>query len=109
MDATSVAAWSAALDEIEASLRAADALIRAADASDPSAVAWSVPDGLGPVPADLVPRSHAVLASVLAVAERTAAARDAIAAELAEAARAPRRRPGASDDPPAPRLVDHPA
>lgn len=109
-----VAVWSAALDEIEAGL--------AADPTTP--LTWDVPSTLGPLPQSLAPRAERVLAAVDAVHAELAASAAVVLEELdglgtstaattlggvTHAAGAARRRPHATDDPPAPRLVDHDA
>lgn len=106
---TTVAAWSAALDEIEDGLRVADRIARGE--AELQVPAWVAPDDLGPLPAELAPRLRMVMASLDAVHADLVDARERAAAELEElgdAARAPGRRP-AADEPPAPRLVDHSA
>ncbi|QGG94639.1 hypothetical protein [Actinomarinicola tropica] len=110
MAASSVAAWSAALDEVEEGLRVADRIARGE--ADLQVPAWIAPAELGPLPAELAPRLRLVMASLEAVHGDLVEARERAAAELAElaeAARAPGRRPVAAGEPPAPRLVDHSA
>lgn len=110
-----VAAWSAVLDEIELSLRLVDAWLAPDDdtlSGELPAGAWMPPDGLGAIPAELVPRARVVLGALAAAADSVARARDEVQAELAgltQAARAPGRRSLAAEEPPLPRLVDHSA
>ncbi|MBK5224002.1 MAG: hypothetical protein JJE52_14245 [Acidimicrobiia bacterium] len=138
-DPSAIGAWTAALDDIEASLRAADALIHvvapASRASPDLAVArveppvgeprprpadplelvaaWAPPAGLPAVPEALVPRALAVLDAVHAVEASVAAAHATVGAELAQMAETGRsqvlRRAGYGDEVPSPRLVDHDA
>jgi len=103
-----VAAWSAALDEIEAGL--------SADATTP--LTWSVPVDLGPLPAELTQRAERLVASIDAVHAEIAASAAVLLEELdtlgstAGTGSGPstvRRRVHAADEPPPPRLVDHDA
>jgi hypothetical protein len=106
--ATEVSAWTAVLDELEASARSPEEL-----------VAWNPPEDLGPLPDALSPRAAAVLAALDAaraelgtVASSLLEELDALggpAAPRMGPAFARRRRSTASDAPPSPRLVDHDA
>jgi hypothetical protein len=102
-----VAAWSAALDDIEAGL--------SSDAMTP--LTWAVPADLGPLPAELVPRAERLVVAVDAVHAELAASAAVLLEELdtlggtAASGSGPtsRRRVHASEEPPPPRLVDHDA
>lgn len=101
-----VAAWSAALDEIERSLTA--------DPSTP--LHWVAPADLGPIPTALVPRAELVLAAVDGAHAEVAAAAavafeelDALSGATPGQGPSARRRAPLSVEPPLPRLVDHDA
>ena len=70
------AAWTAALDELEADVDAVEAVLdddhRRREL--PAATPWSPPAGLGPLPLDLRPRADGILGRQLAAAERLAQA-----------------------------------
>jgi hypothetical protein len=66
-----LSAWSAALDELEMDVEAAESLLaddhmmRDTPVRDP----WAPPAGLGPLPLELRPRADAILARQIATAE----------------------------------------
>jgi hypothetical protein len=69
------AAWAGALDEMEIAVREAEALLTDAHRPAPIASAtWTPPVGIGPLPAGLQERAHAILERQLAVAQALAAA-----------------------------------
>jgi hypothetical protein len=66
-----LAAWSAALDELEMDVEEAEAVLTGDHMlrETPLRDAWRPPAGLGPLPLDLRPRADAILARQLATAE----------------------------------------
>jgi hypothetical protein len=82
-------AWTAALDELELDVAAAEAML--ADAhrlSDrPLADPWSPPQGLGPLPLDLLPRADGILERQITAAEHIARALATTRQQAAVAAR----------------------
>jgi hypothetical protein len=66
-----LAAWEAALDELEMDVADAEALLTGDHMlrDTPVSNAWNPPAGLGPLPLDLRPRADAILARQLAAAE----------------------------------------
>jgi hypothetical protein len=99
-----LAAWSAALDELEMDVAEAEALIagdhllRDTPTSDP----WRPPAGLGPLPLDLRPRADAILARQISTAEQITRAlatnrRQAAVTARIETGSAPASRPSYID------------
>jgi hypothetical protein len=82
-------AWTAALDEMELDVAAVEAML--ADAhrltDRPLTDPWSPPQGLGPLPLDLLPRADAILGRQLAAAERITRALATTRQQAAVAAR----------------------
>lgn len=66
-------AWSAALDTLERDIAGVEDQLRAG-AVTPAAAAWTPPQGLGPLPKDLVPRADAILVRQFAAAQAIALA-----------------------------------
>jgi hypothetical protein len=83
------AAWTAALDELEADVDAVEAMIAQAhrDQELPVPDPWSPPQGLGPLPLDLRPRADGILARQIAAAAALAQAMTANRRQAAFAAR----------------------
>jgi len=100
------AAWTAALDELEADVVQVETLLgddhrlRDLAAADP----WAPPDGLGALPLDLRPRADAILARQIAAAQ---AISRALVATRRQADLAARVETGARSDHPRPVYVDH--
>jgi hypothetical protein len=83
------AAWTAALDELEADVETVEAILdddhRRREL--PAAAPWSPPVGLGPLPLDLRPRADGILGRQLSGAQRLAVAMTANRRQAAAAAR----------------------
>lgn len=56
-------AWSVLLDDMEAGLRAAEAAAAAGTPSDRTVLDWTPPQGLGPLPEELVDRAQRIQAA----------------------------------------------
>ncbi len=101
------AAWTAALDELEAdvarveSLLVEDHVLRDNPVADP----WSPPAGLGPLPLDLRPRADAILNRQLSAAQNIALALTTNRQHAAFAAKVE----SGSDGAPRPTYVDYAA
>ncbi|HWG98651.1 MAG TPA: hypothetical protein VNV66_04830 [Pilimelia sp.] len=83
------AAWTEALDELEADVEAVEALLaddhRQREA--PPATPWNPPTGLGPLPLDLRPRADGILSRQLTAAAALAAAMTSNRRQVAFAAK----------------------
>jgi hypothetical protein len=83
------AAWTAALDELEADVEAVEALLADEHRQRelPPSSPWSPPTGLGPLPLDLRPRADSILSRQLTAARSLATAMTATRRQAAFAAR----------------------
>ncbi|GIH80980.1 hypothetical protein [Planobispora longispora] len=70
------AAWTAALDELEMDVVAAEKLLSSNQPEQglASGASWSPPEGIGPLPLDMRPRAEAILARQLGTAKAMAQA-----------------------------------
>lgn len=76
-------AWSALLDDMETDLRAAAAAAAAGTPSDRNALEWTPPQGLGPLPEELVERAEGIQAAQHKALQRLEEARASAAKHLA--------------------------